>query len=366
MASSSGGTIRQRSNGRWEGRVFTDGRQQSVYAKTKKECQSKMRKVLTDADNGIRTAPGSVTVATWLDEWMETVVQPRLRPTTVASYEHHVDRYLKPAIGRIALVKLEPRDVSRMLARMPEHLSPTTKRYTHNVLRAALNRAVKRQLVVRNVALLVDLPAKSDWTMEPLDETQVRTLQRAIVGDRHEALYTLALATGARQGELLALRWSDIDLGTGIISIRHTLNQGTTTLGEPKTEAGKRDLRVGPTVLAILRRHRTTQNELRLKAGRKWQDMGFIFTTSTGRPLDARNVTRWFQATLERAALPRQRFHDLRHAYATIALSRGVDLALVSKSLGHAQVSTTADIYLHWVPAMQDEIAETMETVLAG
>jgi integrase len=324
-----------------------------------------MRKALTDADNGIRTAPGRLTVAAWLDEWMETVVRPRLRPTTVTSYEHHVERYLKPAIGRVALVKLEPRDISRMLAAMPEHLSTTTKRYTHNVLRAALNRAVKRQLIVRNVALLVDLPTKSEWKMQPLDESQVRTLQRAIVGDRHEALYTLALATGARQGELLALRWSDIDMDTGVVSVRHTLRQGTTTLGEPKTAAGKRDVRVGPSALAVLRRHRVAQNEMRLQAGRKWQDMGFVFTTSTGRPLDARNVTRWFQDTLERAALPRQRFHDLRHAYATIALSKGVDLAVVSKSLGHAQVSTTADIYLHWVPAMQDEIAETMESVLA-
>ena len=138
------------------------------------------------------------------------------------------------------------------------------------------------------------------------------------------------------------------------------------TLGEPKTTAARRDVRLGSESLAVLRGHSTRQKEQRLKAGDRWEELGFVFSTDRGKPLDTRNVTRSLQRALERAGLPRQRFHDLRHAYATIALASGIDLAVISKSLGHAQVSTTADIYMHWVPAMQDEIAETMDGVLAG
>jgi integrase len=259
-----------------------------------------------------------------------------------------------------------------MLDGLPERLSDTSRRYTLTVLRIALGRAVRQQVVVRNVAALVDMPPKSGWAMQPLDVGQVRAFLASLAGDPErgvppdprEALYTVAIATGARQGELLALRWSDVDMATGVVNIRRSLRRGA--LGPTKSSAGVRDVRLGGSALAVLRRHRAAQAQQRLQAGRRWQDEDFIFTTATGRPLDARNVTRWLQQALERASLPRQRFHDLRHAYATIALAQGVDLAVVSKSLGHAQVSTSANIYMHWVPAMRDGIAETMEKVLAG
>jgi integrase len=152
----------------------------------------------------------------------------------------------------------------------------------------------------------------------------------------------------------------------GTLTVRHTLTRRTHELGEPKTERGRRTLRLPSTALVAIRAHRVAQAEARLAAGRRWQDRGLVFTTGHGTALDSRNVTRMLQAALAKAGLPRQRFHDLRHAYATLMLEAGEDLAVVSRSLGHAGLAITADVYGHWTPAMKERSAERMEGILAG
>jgi len=195
-----------------------------------------------------------------------------------------------------SLVKLEPRDVQRMLDEMFAKLSPTTKRYAHGVLRTTLARAVKLGYVVRSVAALVDPPARAKYEMRPFSREEAQAFLASLAAtedapaDRFEALYTLALHTGARQGELLGLCWSDVDDGS--LTIRHTLRQGTAELGEPKTKASRRTLALGPTAQAVLRKQRVAQAAERLKAGRTWHDLDFVFTTRLGMPLDAVNVTR--------------------------------------------------------------------------
>ncbi len=337
-----------------------------MYAPTKREAQERLRHALLEADHGIRPIAGRTTVAQYLEEWLETSVATRCRPRTLESYRDTVRRYIVPAIGRRPLAKLEPADVGRMIADLTARgtLSPTTVRYAYAVLRIALGRALKTGRVLRNVATLVDPPAKARREIRPLTAAQARAFLAETSGARMGALYGLAIATGMRQGELLALRWRDVDLERGWLSVRHTLRRSTRELAEPKTDRGRRTLRLGPASLALLRAHRVRQAEERLRAGRSWIDGDFVFTSRSGRPLDSVNVTHDFQAALERAGLPHQRFHDLRHACATLLIEDGEELGVVSRILGHADLATTADVYAHLTPAMLERSAARMDAIL--
>lgn len=193
---------------------------------------------------------------------------------------------------------------------------------------------------------------------------QVRTFLESVTDDRLGPLYTTAVALGMRQGELLALRWSDVDFDAGTINVRHTLRRGVRTLGEPTTDRARRTLRMGDTVVATLRAHRTRQLEERIAAGRAWRDGDFVFAAKHGEPMDTSTVTRAFQAALARVGLPREPFHHLRHACATLMLEDGEELIVVSRALGHSTISTTADIYAHVTPATLQRSAERMDGIL--
>jgi integrase len=246
-----------------------------------------------------------------------------------------------------------------MLARLSAggDLSSTTVRYAYSILRIALGRALKSGRVVRNVATLVDPPSKASHEIRPLTADQARQFLSSTADDRLGPLYAVAITTGMRQGELLALRWRDVDLDRGGLAVRHTLRQGTRELAEPKTDRARRTLRLGSDVVAVLREQRRRQGTIDPDA--------FVFATRTGQPLSSRNVTRDLQKALARAGLPRQRFHDLRHACATLLLEHGEELAVVSRILGHAELSTTADIYAHLTPAMLERSAARMDAILA-
>ena len=237
-------------------------------------------------------------------------------------------------------------------------LSPTTVRYAYAVLRIALGRALKSGRVVRNVCTLIDPPARVRSELRPLSMEQSRTLLAGIRGDRLEALYVTALGTGLRQGELLGLRWQDVDFERGELAVRHTLQRGTRTLAEPKTERARRTLRLPSRVLTALVAHRARQAIVPLT--------GLVFTTDKGTPLDTRNVTRYFQRHLRRLGLPHHRFHDLRHAFATLMIESGEDLGTVSRILGHADFATTSDVYAHLTPSMLDRAAERMDAILSA
>ncbi|MGZ3586701.1 MAG: site-specific integrase [Candidatus Limnocylindrales bacterium] len=210
----------------------------------------------------------------------------------------------------------------------------------------------------------MDPPARVKPRLQPLTAEQVRTFLANVKGDRFEALYVTAIATGMRQGELLGLRWSDVDVDAGTITVRHSLRRVTRTLAEPKTDSARRTLRVGAEVLTALREHRRCQLEERLAVGPGWRDQGFVFTGPKGDPWHARNVLSAFQAAIAQAGLPRQRFHDLRHACATLLIEQGEELGVVSKLLGHSTVSTTLDTYAHLTPAMGQRAAERMDAIL--
>jgi integrase len=359
--------IRQHpARGLWEARyVGADGRKQSLYSPTRKGAQERLRAALTAADNGIRPVRDRATVAGYLDEWV-TSVAAHVRPRTSESYAATVRLYLAPAIGSIPLAKLQPEDIGRMVARLKARgdLSDTTIRYAYVVLRIALGEALRSKRVIRNVALEVRAPRAAQTERTPLTLAQVATFLRSVEGDRLEALYMTAIGLGLRQGELLGLRWSDVNPDAGTLTVRHTRNSRTGALAEPKTERSRRTLRLGGELTATLREHLRRQVEERLAAGSRWHDEDYVFAAPNGRSLDAANVTHRFHAALKAAGLPRQRFHDLRHSCATLRLEQGEELAVVSRILGHASITTTANVYGHLTDAMLGRAADRTDVIL--
>jgi integrase len=293
-------------------------------------------------------------------------VSAHVRPRTAESYAATVRLYLSPNLGTIQLAKLEPEDVGRMAARLAARgdLSPTTIRYAYVVLRIALGEAFRSKRVVRNVALEVRAPRASQRERTPLTLAQVGTFLRSVAGDRLEALYMTAIGLGLRQGELLALRWGDVNVDAGTLTVRHPRNSRTGALAEPKTERSRRTLRLGAELANALREHRRRQIEERLAAGSRWHDEDYIFATPAGRSLDAANVTHRFHAALTAAGLRRQRFHELRHCCATLRLEQGEELAVVSRILGHASITTTANVDGHLTDAMLGRAADRTDVVL--
>ena len=358
------GSIRQRASGTWEARYrAADGKPRSLYARTRREAVERLRIALTERTQGIRPPSQRLTVAAFLTDWLEHSVRPRCRPATVASYEGIVRIYLVPEFGRLPLAKLGPEHLQALMARLSArpNLSATTVRYVYAVLRIALGRATKQGKVTRNVATLIDPPRKAHREIVPLTVEQILWFLDSVRGDRFEALYAAAVGTGMRQGELLALRWVDVNLETAALRVAHTLQRGTRELAAPKTERARRVLRLAPFIVDALRDHRRRQMA---EQGQAWSLSGYVFTTAKGTALDTRNVTRYFQLAVARAGLPHQRFHDLRHAAATVLIEQGVDLGVVSRMLGHADLSTTADVYAHLTDRMLQSAADQMELAL--
>lgn len=247
-------------------------------------------------------------------------------------------------------------------------LSPRTVQYLHAILRRSLRQALRWGLVTRNVATLVDAPRVRRPEIRPLTPDQARTFLDAVAGDRNEALYTVALAVGLRLGEALGLRWDDVDLDAGETHVRHTLQRRGPgwELVEPKTNRSRRTVPFPGVVLTALRAHRTRQLKERLWAGTRWQEHGFVFTSTIGTPLTGSGVSAQFHAVLVAAGLPHQRFHDLRHACASLLLAQGVAPRVVMEILGHSQISLTMNTYSHVIPDLTRDAADRMDSLLTA
>jgi integrase len=364
------GTFRRRPNGLWEVRLsLTDGRRKSFYGKSREEVAKKLKAAQRDLERGVDLGADSETVAAFLQRWLDDSVRLTRADRTYASYAEIVRVHIVPTLGRKQLAKLTPADVTALLrAKQGAGLSPRTVQYIRAVLVTALNRAEKWGMVSRNVASLADAPKVPRTEVRPMTPEQARIFLHAIVGDRLEALYRVALSLGLRQGEALALAWSDLDLENSSLRVRHTLQRlgGQHTLKEPKTERSKRTLALPTSVVIALRAHKARQNEERLALGELWHDSGLVFTNPTGGPLDAGYVLRQFKKHLKAADLPEYRFHDLRHSAASFLIVQRVDAAVIRDILGHAQMSTTFDIYGHIFPPSYQEAATLMDELLTG
>ena len=362
------GSVYRRSDGRWVAAVsLGDGKRVHRYAKTRADAAAKLAAVLKTSQDHLPIPPERRTVGQFLEDWLANTARRTVRPSTFVSYEGLVRVHLVPELGKVPLIKLSPPQVERMINRkLASGLSPRRVEYMRAVLRRALNDALRWGLVARNVATLVTPPRAQRYEVRPLDPDQARTFLEAIRGDRLEALYSVALAVGLRQGEALGLRWEDVDLEQGAIHVRRALQRvdGTLQLVEPKTARSRRVVVLPATVTAALQQHRARQVAERLAAGSVWMDSGLVFCSPTGRPLDASNVTHTFQKHLARAGLPRQRFHDLRHACASLLLAQGVNPRFVMDVLGHSQITLTLNTYSHVLPSLTSDAAERMNALL--
>jgi len=364
------GSIVKRADGRWMARVtLSDGTRKTLYAKTRREAARRLTAALRDQDNGLPAVSDRQTLAQFLNSWLAST-RYKLRPRTWTRREEYVRLHVIPVLGSLPLARLTAQLIEALYAqKIEEGLSTTTVHHLHAVLHRALESALRLGLVQRNVAHLVDPPRIAHHEMITLSPEQARQFLAAAEGERLEALYVLALSTGMRAGELLALRWRDVNLDSASVHVRATLQQTSAgyNFAEPKTARSRRQIALSSTAVDVLRRHLEQQVAERKRMGSAWEDLGLVFPNTVGRPLDNVNLLRyWFHPLLEHAGLPRMRFHDLRHTAATLLLGRGVNPKIVSEMLGHASVAITLDIYSHVMPHMQQQAAQAMDDTLRG
>lgn len=370
------GTIRQRKSGRWEARVTLgygpDGRQRrkSVYGDTRGEVQQIVKQVLLAKEMGLDRVDERQTVKQFLERWLVDCHKPSVRHSTWKRSEQVVRVHLVPEIGHVRLVKLTPHEVQALLNRkLKSGLTPRTVEIIRAVLRTALNQAVRWGDVPRNVAELANAPRVPKREIEPLTAEEARRLLDALEGERLKALFVLAVSTGLRQGELLGLRWPDIDLGEGVLRVRHGLQRqdGEYRFVEPKSKQSRRTLPLPGMAVSALRCHRVSQAEERLEAGPKWEESDLVLPTRVGRPMHPSVVRSAFRRALKTAGLKQQRFHDLRHCCATLLAAGGAHPREIMKTLSHSQISVTMNVYnTHAIPSRQRETAEWMDAMLAG
>ncbi len=350
----------QRKNGLWMDRVRLAGKRISVYGKTEKEVRQKVRRLVADHERGVAPVTGNLSVAQFLDRWLEDVIKPAGKLRTYQSYEYHSRLHIKPALGRVKLRQLQAPQVQRWCAELRKTgLAPKTVRLAHGVLRSALEQAVQWRLVGENVARLVRPPRAQQAERKTLSAEQVRRLWQAAEGTRWRPLLVITAGTGLRQNEVLGLQWGDVDFERGTLTVQRQL-QRDKTFRELKTNS-RRPLDLAPSELAVLREHQRRQLELRRAMGDRWEDHDLIFCTDRGRPLGWRNVTREYTRFKRLAGLPAVSFHGLRHSNATIMAEAGVPLKVIQERLGHSDSRTTLGFYGHATRGMGREAAQKLE-----
>ena len=366
------GSIFKRRDGRWAATVnlgWQDGKRKrkTFYGRSRREVQEKLSTALSDLQRGLSLGTDRQTLSQFLAQWLDDSVRPTVRPKTYDSYSQLVRLYLAPGLGQTRLSKLTPQHVQNLLnLRLAGGLSPRTVQYIHAVLRRALGQAVRWGLVPRNVATLVDPPRVYQPEVEPMNPDQARAFLDAVRGHRLEALYSVAIALGLRQGETLGLHWRDVDLDERTLRVRVARQRiaGMVQFVEPKSARSRRVIAMPEVTVSALRAHKVRQLEERLQAGEHWHDIGLVFTSTIGTSLEPRNVTRHFHETLSRAGIPHKAFKDLRHTCASLLLAQGVHARVVMEVLGHSQIAVTLNTYSHVFPELKREAAEQMDVVL--
>jgi integrase len=349
------GSVTRRADGRWMGRFYawtTTGTRKriTVYGRTRKEATEKMREAQEHNRQGIPVPDRAWKLADWLDYWLENVVTPNRRATTYRLYEMTVRLYLKPGLGSSPLNRLSASRVQAFFnGQLTAGRSVRTVQVMRTVLSSALSRAMREELVVRNVARLAELPTWERKPITPWSAAEARAFLGAAKKDPLYPAFMLLLLYGVRRGEVLGLRWRDIDERDSEIRIRQQVQRikGELRFYPVKTAAGRRDLPLLPVAQDMLDLRHQAQAADRQELGRAWQDNGLIFTTKTGRPVEPRNLVRSFHRICAAYELRDIKVHHLRHTTATLLKNLGVPARDAQIILGHSRLAVTLEIYTH-------------------
>lgn len=345
-------------------------RQKRFTARTRKEAEERLAKALHELRSGAYVEPSAEPLATYLPRWLEHAAAT-IAPATAHRYEIDIRRHIIPEIGDVTLGKLTPMAVQELYRRkLDAGLASATVAHIHGVLHRALDQAAKWQLVARNVCDAVDVPRKTPPGMTVWATDEIRAFLRGTTDHHWAALWRLALFTGMRRGELLALRWSDVDLQRRQLAVQRTLTRGRdgkwAVRDGAKTTSGRRPIALPTSCVEALQRHKVAQLERRMKLGPGWPNEDLVFDRGDGLAINPSVLVREFEREARRLKLPRIRFHDLRHTAATFMLTNGDHPKVVSERLGHASVRITLDLYSHVLPDTQRASADRLDEALGA
>jgi len=337
------------------------------------EAQKRLRQILTELDKGVFVKPGKCTLAEYLRAWLDDYVKLNLSPRTHELYSYTCEKHIIPSIGYIALIDLKPQQIQRLYSeKLSSGLSARTVQLLHVTLHKALKSAVKTGLLARNISELVDKPKGKRHEWQPLSEGDMHLfLDSARETEYYELFYT-TLLTGMRRGELLALRWQDIDLLLCQISVVRTMQyivdatpDKRISFKEPKTIKSRRLIALSPSTVAVLRDHKYKQERRRQALDLPpLQDSDLVFSHWDGTPLIPRSVTQAWRRLTRRIGLKGIRLHDARHTHASLMLKQGVHPKIVQERLGHSSIALTLDTYSHVAPGLQQAAANKFDDLL--
>ena len=361
--------IRKRGPRRWEVSVHLGGgkRHWRSVRGTKRQAERVAARLEEEAQSGALVESTAITLGTYLEQWLETHVRLHNAPRTYQDYRYHVERFLQPRLGHFRLTHLRPMHLQGLQVDLRQQGLTRTADYVHQVVRKALNDAVRLQLLARNPALAARPPRSRPQPADIPSVEVVRAALTAIRGTDLELPIRLAVTTGVRPGELVALRWRDLELEAGRARIRQSLQRikGKGLVFAPtKTHRSTRTIALDAGVVQQLKEHRTSQAARRKELGPLYKDHDLVFAQADGHPVASGVMLDRFQRALRRAGLPSLRIKDLRHVHASIMLSEGVHPRVVQEQLGHASITLTLNTYSHVTPGIQSEAVQRVGKVL--
>lgn len=376
------GYIKQRGKDSWSVVVYL-GQDEAGKKKYKwytvhgkaKDAEKELRRILREMDTGRYVEPKKITVKDFLAEWLKNSVKKSVAPSTYTRYEQLVKNQINPYLGKFELSKLRPPLIETFYTQLLKTgrvdktggVSARTALHCHRLLHKAFNVAVNWEYLARNPVDVVEAPKADELEMAVFSPEDIWKFLEAAKEDRLYPLYALALSTGMRQGELLALCWKDIDFQHKLLAVKRALKKDGSkpVFGPTKTHRSKRPIMLSGDMIQVLQTWKTRQDEERAAADDLWRDHDLVFTNQFGGPLDPHNLTqRSFKRILTDAGLPPIRFHDLRHTMVTVALLKKLPVKSISERTGHANAVTLLQRYAHVIPQGREETAATIDEVI--
>ena len=375
-AAAGAGSIRQRPDGTWEGRLTVGSDpgtgkpvRKSIYGKTQAEVRKKMAATQRAIDNGTYQAPNKTTVSEWLDTWLETFCAAKVKPLTYSSYEVAIKKHIKPSMGALRLQAVRGIHVQKLYNSMTAAgLSAKTVKNVAAILHKAFSVAVKQGIMQANPCDAAELPKAADKEITPLTDAEIPLFLDAIKGHPFEGAYALCLFAGLREGECLGLSWDQVDFEARRITVsqqlQHEKKRSTQYYIAPSTKSGKpRQIEPPEIAFQYLLAERKRQTENRLAAGPLWSNPdNLVFTDELGRHLAISTFYKTFKRIAASIGRPDARPHDLQHTAATVAIAAGADIKSVQDLLGHATASFTLNVYAHTSGQMKKDTAARMQS----